>query len=135
MATFPPLEPLRREWSFPDYPTLAFDSGSWGEIAFEYGDQPTETPLQLVYSLLSEAEMQLIRDHYQNQREVFPFILPAAIWAGYDTSEAISLLPIAAEWLYDGPIEEEPVAPGLYDCTVKLVSLPVPAPSTAGLTP
>lgn len=122
MATFPALEPLQREWGFPDYPTLIFDSSSWGEIAFEYGEEPTETPLELVYTFLSEDEMQLLRDHYQNQRQVFPFLLPAAIWAGYDISDAIGLLPINDEWLYDGELEEEPVAPGLYDCTVKLVS-------------
>lgn len=127
MAAFPALEPFRREWAFPEFPTLTFDSGAWGEIAFEYGDQPTETTLDLVFTLLTETEMQLLREHYQNQRQVYPFTLSATAWAGYDDSEAISLLPINGEWLYADELEEKPVAPGLYDCTAKLISLPVPA--------
>ena len=124
MAAFPPLEPSRREWAFADYPTLSRESSAWGATTFEYGDTPRETPLQLVYTLLSEAEMQLLRDHYANQQQSYPFILPAAIWAGYDLATVANLLPINGQWLYAGEIEEEPVAPGLYDCTVSLVSLP-----------
>lgn len=124
MAAFPALEPLRREWAFADYPTLTLDSKAWGATTFAYGDTPRETPLQLVYTLLSEEKMQLLRDHYTNQQQSYPFILPAAIWAGYDLTIAASILPVNGQWLYDGEIEEKPVAPGLYDCTVSLVSLP-----------
>lgn len=124
MAVFPSLEPFRREWAFPDYPTLSFDSNAWGATTFEYGSNPLETPLQLVYTLLSEAEMQLLREHYANQQQTYPFLLPVAIWAGYDMTTAANLFPINGQWLYDGELTEEPVAPGLYDCTVSLVSLP-----------
>lgn len=124
MTTFPALEPLSRRWAFPEFPTLAFTTEAWGDVVFEYGDQPTETPLELVYTLLSEAEMQLIRNHYQNQQQVHPFLLPSIVWAGYQLNEAQSLFPIARQWLYDGELEEEPVSHGLYNCTVKLLSQP-----------
>jgi hypothetical protein len=125
MPSFPALEPLSRQWAFPDYPSLAHETFAWGDVVFEYGQQPTETFLELVYTLLSEAEMKLLRDHYRNQQQVHPFYLPAAIWAGYQNiGEAEAFLPISGQWLYDGELEEDPVAPGLYDCTVKLVSLP-----------
>ena len=122
MAAFPSLEPLRREWGFPLYPTLEVESDSWGLTVFEYGEEPVETPLRLVYSLLSEAEMQLLRDHYRNHRQVFSYGLPATVLAGYETSEAAALFPIEREWFYAAELEEEPTGPGMYDCTVSLLS-------------
>lgn len=122
MPAFPSLEPLRREWGFPLYSTLEVASDSWGSTVFEYGEEPVETPLELVYTALSDAEMQLLRDHYRDQRQVFSFALPAAIWAGYDTSEATALFPIEREWFYAAELEEEPTGPGMYDCTVKIIS-------------
>jgi hypothetical protein len=122
MNAFPSLEPLRREWSFPLYPTLDVENNAWGSTTFEYGEEPVETPLDLVYTVLSEAEMQLLRDHYSNQRQVFSFGLPAAVWAGYFTSESVELFPTDREWFYAAELEEEPIGPGMYDCTVKLIS-------------
>ena len=48
MADFPALEPLRREWEFPDFPTLDYEGVGGSTISFEYGDTPTDQPLTLV---------------------------------------------------------------------------------------
>lgn len=122
MATFPALMPARREWAFPDYPTLRYSTQAWGEIVFQYGDQPTETPLELVYTLLDEQEMQLLRDHFIIQRQTMPFPLPSIIWAGYQLPVAQTIFPITSQWLYASELEEEPVAAGLYDVTVSLIT-------------
>lgn len=126
MAIFPPLEPLRREWAFPLYPSLAFESPTWGETVFEFGDEPTDTPLELVYELLSEEEMQGLRAHFQGQQMVHPFRLPPEVWAGYTPEEAEVFFPTAGDWLYAGELEEEPQGPGIYNCTVSLISQPQP---------
>lgn len=121
MADFPALEPLRREWEFPDFPTLDYEGAGGSTVSFEYGDTPTDQPLTLVYKLLSEAEMQLIRDHYLAQQSVHPFNLPAICFAGYVTPA--DFFDPTQQWLYDGEPEEELVSVGNYNVDVALRSV------------
>jgi hypothetical protein len=122
MATAPSLEPVERIWSFPDYASSTFNGGAWGETTLEIGAEPNGIPLSLVFTLLTEEEMQLWREHYAVQQEKYSFRLPASAWAGYDINDASMLFPISAEWFYAGELEEEPVSAGLYNCTVPLIS-------------
>ena len=124
MPVAPALEPAERIWSFPDYPSATFDSGAWGDVKFELSSNLNGTSLSLRFVLITEDEIQLWRDHYKIQQETYSFPLPASAWAGYDMNDASMLFPIAAEWFYAGELDEEPVAPGLYNLTVNMVSSP-----------
>ena len=121
MAAFPALEPLARKWEFPKFPTLDYEGVGGNTISFEYGAIASDQPLTLVYELLSEAEMQLIRDHYLAQQSVHPFPLPAACLAGY-VSPADFFDP-APQGLYAEEPEEERVAFDSYNVAVALRSV------------
>lgn len=121
MAAFPELMPLRREWEFPKFPTVDYQGPGGSTISFEFGETPTDQPLTLVYELLSEAEMQLIRDHYLGQQSVHPFILPPICWAGYVVGD--NIFNQDAQWRYAEEPEETLVNVDLYDVEVSLRSV------------
>lgn len=121
MATFPELMPLRREWGFPKFPTIDFEGVGGSIISFEFGETPSDQPLTLVYELLSEAEMQLIRDHYLGQQSVHPFTLPPICYAGYQLGE--SIFDPTTTYLYAEEPEEEIVNFDLYNTDVSLRSV------------
>lgn len=121
MAAFPALMPLRREWEFPKFPTVNYESPGGNTISFEFGSTPTDQPLKLIYELISEAEIQLIRDHYLGQQSVHPFTLPAIVFAGYTIE--YSIFEASLEWLYSQEPEEELVNPDLYNVVVELRSV------------
>lgn len=122
MAAFPDLAPVRREWEFPTFPTIDYEGIGGNTISFEFGDTPTDQPLELVFELLSETEMQQIRDHYLGQQSVHPFNLsPLAANAGYVATTGI--FSTDTLWLYAEEPEEEPRNFGLYDATISLRSV------------
>lgn len=121
MAAFPELMPLRREWEFPRFPTVDYEGPGGSTISFEFGETPTDQPLTLVYELLSEAEMQLIRDHYLGQQSVYPFTLPPICYAGYRLGEA--LFDATTTYVYADEPEEKLKNFDLYDVEVSLRSV------------
>lgn len=121
MATFPELMPVRREWEFPDFPSADFEGIGGSTISFEFGSTPTNLPLKLIYELISEAEMQQIRDHYLTQQSVHPFRLPSIALAGYAETDDVFILNQL--WLYDKELEEDQRNYDLYNCTVSLRSV------------
>ena len=121
MAAFPALEPLRREWEFPRFPSLDYEGLGGSTISFEYGAIASDQPLTLVFELISEAEMQLIRDHYLAQQSVHPFPLPAICLAGY--VNPADFFDPTQQWLYDGEPEEQLVSYDNYRVDVALRSV------------
>lgn len=119
MAAFPALMPLRRAWEFSKFPTLDYESITGNTISFEFGATPSDQPLTLIYELISEAEMQQLRDHYLEQQSVHPFTLSPVVMAGY----ANPVIDPNTQWLYDGEPEAELVAFDLYNCEVALRSV------------
>jgi hypothetical protein len=120
MAVFPVLMPVRREWEFPAFPTTDYEGTGGGTISFEFGSTPTDLPLTLVYELISEAEMQLIRDHYLGQQSVHHFSLPDVVLAGYGELDDVFLQH--QSWLYVDEPEEKPRNFDLFDVKINLRS-------------
>lgn len=120
MAAFPDLAPAERKWSFPLFPTIDYEGIGGNTISFEFGATPTDQPLDLEFELLSESEMQQIRDHYLGQQSIHPFTLPGLVLSGLLGTD---VMPPSTQWLYDGEPEEKPRNFDLYDATISLRSV------------
>lgn len=123
MAAFPALEPDSREWWFPEYPALEFQSKTWGGIWFEYGSTPGPIPLALIYEWIEESSFQPVRDHYLSHGMVNPFVLNSTIWAGYTPDQIQTIAPLTTQWRYAEPLDESRPAPGYVRSRVALISV------------
>lgn len=117
MATFPALEPIRREWEFPAYPTVEY-TGIGVPLAFELGQVPSEQPLTLVYTLLSDSEAYQVQQHYLGQQTIYPFALDLLCYAGY--AQAQNVFDFATEWRYTDQPELKLRTVGRYDLEIPL---------------
>lgn len=121
MATFPSLEPDARQLGYGDFPQTTFVGVSGVDVRFKYGTARAQQILTLSYNLLTEAQAQLILDHYDTQQgELIEFALSSSVWAGYST------VPVPAadyNWRYAGPPEVSIAAPLRYEVTVSLESV------------
>lgn len=120
MATFPSLAPVRREWEFPKFPTIDYEGLGGNIISFEFGSLSFDQPLSLIYELISETEIQLIRDHYLGQQSIRSFILPQIVIDGY---QGTNIFLSSNSWIYDGEPDETATAFDLYDTTINLRSV------------
>lgn len=118
---FPNLAPVQREWEFPEFPTIDYEGIGGNVITFEFGSIASDQPLSLVYELISESEIQQIRDHYLTQQSIRTFTLAAQNITGYENNTTIFNLNTL--WLYDGEPEENAKSFDLYDITVNLRSV------------
>jgi hypothetical protein len=119
MATFPALEPHRRSWDFGQYAMTEEPAWASTSVRYRHGRNRTENigqGLSLSYIFLSDAEAQLIRDHYVAQQGgTLAFNLPAIVWPGPS--------PADVRWVYASPPEEDQRSGGLYDVTISLVTV------------
>jgi hypothetical protein len=124
MATFPAIEPSTRTLTFGDYPQLIYQGVSGGDVRFLQGSKRIAQILSIGYEYLSEANAQLILNHYSGQEgTLLAFDLPLAVWAGYSTPPINS---IDYEWRYVGPFEVVIAAPLQYNMNIELVAAPTP---------
>lgn len=121
MATFPSLEPYRRSWDFGRYAITEEPAWATASIRYRHGSgSRLDQALNLSYAYLSDAEAQLIRDHYIGQQGgMLAFNLPAIIWSG------LSEPPVdtGVQWVYASPPEEDQRSGGLYDISINLVTV------------
>lgn len=116
MATFPPLEPIARQYKLGAFPVTTHPYPA-AEVRFLHGSTATGATLELVYQDLSQTEVALIRDHYRGQQgSLLAFALSSAALAGNDGSA----FPPAGQWRYASPPEEAQRDAGLVDVTVQL---------------
>lgn len=123
MATFPALTPNARSLNYGDYPQGTYDAISGSNVRFRYGSDRVVQRLSLNYRFITEAEMQLLLDHYEGQQgSLIPFVLSANVWAGY------TVVPVAAvdyEWRYVNTFQVETTAPARYNTTIELETVPI----------
>lgn len=120
MADFPTMEPDSRSYDFGTFAASEVAAAGGGMSRFMHSSLFSGLSLQLSYVRLSEATMQLLRDHYATQNgDGYSFALPAIIWRGHSSSSLI----VSAEtlWKYGGAIDEAHQGGGYYDATVPLV--------------
>ena len=123
MATFPALTPNERSLSYGDYPQGTYEAISGSNVRFRYGSDRVVQRLSLNYRFITEAEMQLLLDHYEGQQgSLISFVLSANVWAGY------TVVPVAAvdyEWRYVNTFQVETTAPARYNTTIELETVPI----------
>ena len=119
--TFPDLAPIRREWEFPEYPTIDYEGLGGNVISFEFGSTASNQSLSLVYELIDESEIQQIRDHYLGQQSTRTFTLAKSNLAGYEKHS--SIFNTSTFWLYESEPEERVASFDLYDITIPLRSV------------
>jgi hypothetical protein len=123
MANFPSLEPTTRALTLGDYPQLVHEGSSGGEVRFVQGTDRISQVLTLGYEYLTEAEAQLLLDHFATQQgSLIAFDLPSIIWATYSTP------PISSsdyQWRYADSFEVGVAAPLRYNVSVQLEAVPI----------
>jgi hypothetical protein len=121
MATFPALEPATRSYDFGLFPLTEEPSISAGIVRFRHSITPQNYQLTLGYTALTDAEANLIREHYQFQGGGYrSFQLPPIIWAGHTFSG--NIVPYTTRWRYIEAPEEEHFSVGYVNVTVTLGS-------------
>ena len=124
MATFPALEPNTRSYDITgELPMMIEQAWPAGQVRYRTGYDPLASvglQLQLEYLDLSEAQVQLLRDHYDFQQAgLVPFALPAVIFQGITGN----VFPAGTQWRYTGAPEEIQKSGGLIDVNVPLESM------------
>jgi hypothetical protein len=119
MATFPALTPNARTFVLGNFPQIEYVGTSGVSTRFLYNTGYADSyKLTLVYNSLAEADINSLYNHYDGQQgSLIPFILPAAVWAGYDS------VPVSAldyEWRYASPLAIEPSGVNRFSTTVEL---------------
>lgn len=121
MATFPAIEPAGRSYDFGVFPLTEQPSLSAGIVRFRHATTPTNYNLELQYSYITEAEITLIRQHYENQAGTYrSFQLPSIIWKGHTFTG--NVFPVGTRWRYADAPEETHHNTGRYSITIPLVS-------------
>jgi hypothetical protein len=119
---FPPLAPVSRSYSMGIFPVTTETGFGGGSIRFLHGSVSSGHTLELQYSNLTQAEAELIREHYRvRQGGYTSFLLSAEAWAGH--TSATDLVPTTTRWKYASPPEEVQKKGGYVDLTVSLVSV------------
>ena len=121
MATFPSLEPATRAYDFGLFPLTEEPSISAGIVRFRHSVTPQNYQLTLGYTALTDAEANLIRQHFQGQGGGYrSFQLPPIIWKGHTFTG--NIVPTNTRWRYIAAPEEEHFSAGYVNVTVALGS-------------
>lgn len=122
MADFPALRPASRQYSFGSFPVTQERGFGGGNVRFLHGTTSSGHSLELGFSLISQAEAKLLRDHYRAQHGgMMAFSLSADAWAGH--TSATDLVPSTELWVYASEPEETHHSGGFVDVSVRLSSV------------
>jgi hypothetical protein len=122
MADFPALRPAVRRYGLGVYPASEERGFGGGSVRFLHGATASGHTLQLGFTVLTNAEAKLLRDHYREQQGGFlPFALSTEAWAGH-TSQT-DLVPSTTLWVYAAQPDETHLGGGLFDVNVQLASV------------
>jgi len=124
MSTFPALVPATRTFTTGDVPSAMQGALSGVISGFRRGNRRIKQTLALSFSLLEEADVTLIRNHYDNRGGSFNiFFLSTEVWNGY-TTPPIPLLSDYA-WRYVGAPNITDSMYGRWDVEVELETIPI----------
>lgn len=103
MAAFPSLAPSTRIYTPGQFPGARQTALTGVSTAFRRGSRSINQSLQLAFSHLTQANMNLIKAHYYAQRGSFDiFFLSAEIWGDYQGVPPVATLDNVA-WRYAAP--------------------------------
>ena len=100
--TFPAIVPSARVYVPGEVPAQLQISMAGNFNAYRFGNRRVGQSLQLTFSNISEADLNLIRSHYITQNGTYDiFYLPPETWSGYATVPVPS--PSNVAWRYAEP--------------------------------
>jgi hypothetical protein len=124
MATFPALAPATRVFVPGTVPQAIQSSLSGASTGFRRGNRRIGQTLNLTFTYLTEAQMNLIKDHYfASQGSYQIFFLSAEIWGDYATPPVPLISDFA--WLYAGAPAIEDVSYDRFTVSVELQTIPI----------
>jgi len=124
MSTFPALVPSTRTFVTGAVPAAMQIALSGVVTGFRRGNRRIAQTLSLTFRLLEEADVTLIRNHYDNRSGSFDiFFMSSEVWNGY-TTPPIPLLSDFA-WRYTGAPTITDVAGHRWDVEVELETVPI----------
>ena len=124
MANFPSLAPNSRLYVPGSLPAVIATSLSGKATAFRRGNRRIAQTLSLSYEHLTEANMDLIKDHYIGQNGTFDiFFLSAEVWGDF-VSPPVPLLSDFA-WKYSSEVTITDVSFNRFSVNVELESVPI----------
>ena len=95
---FPSLTPSLRVYSPGVVPVVQKIAASGSFSGFRRGNRTKDQTLSLTFNNLTEANVDLIKDHYIDRNGTFDiFFLSASVWSGYSTTPAPTL---GVAWRY-----------------------------------
>lgn len=124
MSTFPALIPSTRTYTPGDVPSAVQASLTGIASGFRRGNRRVAQTLALTFQRLEEADVTLIRDHYDDRSGSFDiFFLSAEVWNGYSTPP-VSLLSDYA-WRYIAPPAITDASCARWDVELQLETVPI----------
>lgn len=119
MATFPSLKPAARRVKLGLFPVTTEQGYGGGSVRFIHGPFSSSQVIELTFTNLTDAKVDLIREHYRTQQGGFlSFELPSEVTAG--ASYFSSVAETSVFWKYaDIPAETHKLG-NVYDVTVTL---------------
>ena len=124
MANFPSLAPNSRLYVPGSLPAVIATSLSGRATAFRRGNRRIAQTLSLSYEYLTEANMDLIKDHYIGQNGTFDiFFLSPEVWGDF-ASPPVPLLSDFA-WKYSSEVTITDVSFDRFSVNVELESVPI----------
>ena len=119
MSAFPSLEPSARSFYLGEFPVVQVARFGRNAQRFLQGSAAYGHQLTLTYSEISDADAQLLRDHYDDRDgEVLAFFVPDIIWQGH-TDITIGL-QFDGWFRYAGEPQEQALDNGQVTITVQL---------------
>lgn len=122
MAAFPALVPSTRSYGFGLFPVTMQPTLGSGPVRFLHGTTRHGVQLQLGYEYISQAERDLLLDHYRGQDGGHrSFMLPNVIWAGHSAPD--NIVPLGTAWIYVAEPDIEERSGLIYNAAVQLLQV------------
>lgn len=125
-APFPDLIPTSRSFEAGDYPVKTFKAQNGAEHRILYGSNRTNMKLSLTFANITDADAELILDHYDTVQGTFGTlsVSPSSGKGGWQGNEdAIGAAANGNVYRYENAPQMTQVRPGISTVTVNLIAV------------
>ncbi len=123
---FPDLIPTSRTFEAGDYPVKTFKAQNGAEHRILYGSTRTNMKLSLTFANITDADAELILDHYDSIQGTFGTLIvtPSSGKGGWQGNEdAIGAGDHGNSYRYENAPQMTQVRPGISTVTVNLIAV------------
>ena len=125
-APFPDLIPTSRSFEAGDYPVKTFKAQNGAEHRILYGSNRTNMKLSLTFANITDADAELILDHYDTVQGTFGTlsVSPSSGKGGWQgNADAIGAAANGNVYRYENAPQMTQVRPGISTVTVNLIAV------------